>query len=188
MLSWTPSEREPSMNSPIERRQEEHRQIDRGQWEPQLVETVQKTLEDLTFTFATPEGWEAPVFFGDEMGLGVAFKGHFEGYLYFVCAAESGREMTVNMLGLDDEETVPPEQIEDALKEVINIICGNILPVMAGAKAVFNIAAPEIQPPTQAPNCGRETEPVARIKMDLDGEPSYLFLFIDDSDVATQYR
>lgn len=146
----------------------------------QLSQIVSKTLEDLTFLFTTPESWEMPNYSGDEKLVSVRFMGHFEGDLIFVCPPSVGREMTVNMLGLDDDEGVAEAQIQDALKEVINIICGNILPILAGADAVFNIMAPEILSFNSENNFGRPAAPVAQVKLDLEGESGYLFLFLDD--------
>jgi len=148
--------------------------------EEQLAQTAAKTLEDLTFFFATPERWEATDISGDDYILGAAFNGDFEGYLVFICPPLAGREMTANMLGMDDAESVSSDQVQDALKEVINIICGNILPAVAGAKAMFNISPPEILDSGQEPEFGRNAPPVGRAKLDLEGEPGYLFLFVDD--------
>ena len=148
--------------------------------EEKLAQTAAKTLEELTFCFATPERWEPPDFTGDEYVLGAQFAGYCGGYLVFICPAGSGREMTTNMLGLDEDDAVTGEQVQDALKEVINIICGNILPTLAGVEAVFNIAQPKIMDVGQAPEFGRETPPVGRVRLDLEGESGYLFLFVDD--------
>jgi hypothetical protein len=53
-------------------------------------------------------------------------------------------ELAVNMLGLDDDVQVSPADQKDALREMLNIICGNLLPALAGDQAVFDIEAPEI--------------------------------------------
>ncbi|MGB5987411.1 MAG: chemotaxis protein CheX [Desulfobacterales bacterium] len=150
----------------------------------QLSQAMAKTLEDLTFLLAAPEAWEPAIFTGDELGVGVAFGGHFTGDLVWVCPASAAREMTANMLGLEDDEALAEPQINDALKEVLNIICGNILPILAGSEAVFNLSAPQILDPGTDADFGRPAPPVAKIKLDLEGEPGYLFLFIDDPEVA----
>ena len=78
------------------------------------------------------------------------------------------------------QDSITGDQVQDALKEVINVICGNILPALAGAEAVFNISAPDILDAGQGPEFGRAAPPVGRVKLDLEGEPGYLFLFVDD--------
>ena len=53
-------------------------------------------------------------------------------------------ELAANMLGLDDDESPSEEQQKDALRESLNVICGNLLPRVGGKEAVFDIQAPEI--------------------------------------------
>lgn len=148
--------------------------------EDKLSQTMAKTLEDLTFCFATPEPWQPPILDDEQIALGVHFGGHWEGYLGFICPVSAGRAMTVNMLGLDDDETVAQTQIHDALKEVLNIICGNILPVLAGTDAVFDISAPQVVDLDQGATFGRPLPPALKTKLDLEGQPSYLFVFLED--------
>ena len=57
-------------------------------------------------------------------------------------AAEALAELTANMVGAEDPSDVPPEQQTDGLKELVNVICGNLLPVLAGAEVVFDVHAP----------------------------------------------
>ena len=123
----------------------------------QLSQAVAQTVEALTFVFATPEPWEPPVLSGVEISVEVAFEGHFEGDLVFVCPSSAAREMTLNMLGLEEGDAAAEAQIHDALKELVNILCGNILPTLAGAEAVFNLSAPNILAPGSDPNRQRST-------------------------------
>ena len=49
------------------------------------------------------------------------------------------------MLGLMSPDELPPGvDTTDSLKEMANVICGNILPAIAGDDAVFDIGGPEI--------------------------------------------
>ena len=53
-------------------------------------------------------------------------------------------ELANNMLGLDDDADITDAEQQDALKEILNVICGNVLPAIAGDQVEFNIEAPEI--------------------------------------------
>ena len=53
-------------------------------------------------------------------------------------------QLAANMMGIPEGTEPTPEQQTDALKELGNIICGNILPGIAGTTAEFSIAPPEI--------------------------------------------
>jgi hypothetical protein len=51
-----------------------------------------------------------------------------------------------NMLGLEcDQDSPTYAQQIDALKEMLNVACGNLLPELAGTQAVFNLSAPQFQ-------------------------------------------
>ncbi|MDM8539151.1 hypothetical protein QUF70_20550, partial [Desulfobacterales bacterium HSG17] len=51
---------------------------------------------------------------------------------------------TGNMLGIEEDETSTSEQQYDALKELLNVICGNLLPEIAGKEAIFKVGMPQI--------------------------------------------
>jgi CheY-specific phosphatase CheX len=53
-------------------------------------------------------------------------------------------ELAANMLGVGDGADVAEEQQHDALKELANVICGNLLPALAGSVPVFHIDAPRL--------------------------------------------
>ena len=53
-------------------------------------------------------------------------------------------ELTANMLGLDDDCEISVDEQQDAFKEMLNVICGNLLPAIAGDQREFNIGPPAI--------------------------------------------
>jgi len=107
-----------------------------------LARETADTLEKLAFLFAFP-GQDAPPD-PEAVTAIVAFKGPFNGHLTVCIAAAALPELTANMLGLDEGEPIAPAQQHDALKETLNIICGNILPAIAGKAAVFDLDPPRI--------------------------------------------
>jgi len=101
-----------------------------------------ETLQRLAFIFSFPEE-------GDEtspeaaVAASVRFSGPFSGKIVMKISNDVLPEMAANMLGLDDDEGEPPlEQQYDALKEALNVVCGNFLPAVAGEEAVFDIQPP----------------------------------------------
>ncbi len=76
----------------------------------------------------------------------VSFAGPFSGNLIMVVSGQILPELTGNMLGVDDNAETTLEQRHDALKELINVICGNLLPTIAGKHSIFNVNAPVILP------------------------------------------
>jgi len=109
-----------------------------------ISKVVSETIEKLVFMFASPYDPENSTEEDPDIGVSVSFTGPFSGTLGMKVSGEVLSEIAVNMLGVDDEDEITIEDQNDALKETINIICGNILPAIAGKQAVFNIGVPEI--------------------------------------------
>jgi chemotaxis protein CheY-P-specific phosphatase CheC len=112
-----------------------------------LTEVAAETLEQLAFIFSfADDSDENAIWETDVTGCHVAFRGPHQGEILLVISRAVLPELTANMLGLDEDEKPPREHQEDALREALNVICGNLLPKIGGVEAVFDIVAPEIQP------------------------------------------
>lgn len=141
------------------------------------------TLEKLAFMFAFPyEGEEGEP--RDSMVAGsVSFTGPFSGTLVMTISIEVLQELAANMLGLDDGEEPTEDHRSDALKETMNVICGNLLPAIAGDEVIFDIGVPEVLPADQEMKKGAGIpdglDPSAKVNLDLDEGQCCLFLFLD---------
>ena len=141
------------------------------------------TLEKLAFVFAFPgEGGEDPPRDSAVVGS-VSFTGPFAGMLVVTISIEVLQELAANMLGLDDDEETTLDHRSDTLKETVNIVCGNLLPAIAGDEVVFDIGVPKVFPADQELTKGAEIpdglEPSAKVNLDFDEGQCALFLFID---------
>ena len=88
-------------------------------------------------------------------------------------------ELASNMLGLDMADgPASPGQQEDALKELMNVICGNLLPEIAGCEAIFNVGAPEISGKSSLPETYGHHDLVAGASLNLDAGEAKLVLFV----------
>lgn len=145
----------------------------------EFYEVVSDSLEKLAFLFSYPDPGRAPVLFEDAMTAEASFEGVFSGRLAVVITLPVLTELAANMLGIDMED-VGEEQCQDALKETVNIICGNWLPVKAGTEAVFNIFAPVILSPTEAQTTLIPEECVILAKLNIEEEYCDIYFFMDD--------
>jgi chemotaxis protein CheY-P-specific phosphatase CheC len=110
-----------------------------------LMEVAGQTLEQLAFIFSFPDDMDTDAVWEEEMtGCHVTFRGPLQGDLLLIISNAAMPELASNMLGMDEEETPPEDQQKDAVKEALNVICGNLLPKIGGVEAVFDIQAPEI--------------------------------------------
>ena len=109
-----------------------------------LSQTAIETFEKLAFLFAFPEEEG----YGEEMGsmvsAGVVFSGPFSGSLVIAVSVTVLPELAANMLGIDEGIDISLDQQHDALKESLNVICGNLLPAIAGREPIFNMEMPVI--------------------------------------------
>ena len=144
-----------------------------------ILKISAETLEKLVFMFGSQYDPEESIEQDPDMGVSVSFTGPFSGTLCMKVSGGVLSEITVNMLGVDDEDEITPEDQSDALKETINIICGNILPVIGGKQAVFNIGTPMIIPEGEDIKGNDGEELASDVKLSLDEGRCDLVLFVN---------
>ncbi len=148
-----------------------------------LEEIASETFEGLAFMFGFPEEDESSLSGKSMMFVRVGFEGAFSGRLVMAVDRQTVRELTANMLGLEGEdEEISTDDQADALKETINVICGNLLPAIGGKEAVFNIHAPEILPDASTLETLPDTGLIAIARLSIEDEPCQLSLYIDGED------
>jgi CheY-specific phosphatase CheX len=110
--------------------------------ETQLYQTAVWTFEELAFMFCTPELLDEVMECKPQATASVTFSGPMSGKLVVSLCGEMLSELASNMLG--QEESPSEREQLDALGEVANVICGNILPKVTGSDEVFRIDAPDV--------------------------------------------
>lgn len=73
----------------------------------------------------------------------VRFRGPMHGVVVLRASAPFAAAAAGNMLGAMDDPD--PGIVRDAVGEIANVLCGNLLPMLAGSAAVFTLDAPEPQ-------------------------------------------
>jgi len=146
-----------------------------------LKKIVSDSMEKLAFMFFASDAFREPIPFQDAVTAEVAFTGVFSGRLAMVMTEPSLKELAANMLGIDDED-VEQNHLHDALKETVNIVCGNWLPIEGGDEAVFHIDAPRVLSPSEAAAALTGQSPAILEKMSVDDEPCDIYFFRDDAD------
>jgi|AMFO01.1.fsa_nt_gi Predicted inhibitor of MCP methylation, homolog of CheC len=74
----------------------------------------------------------------------VRFSGPFSGELTVAAPEETVCELAMNMLGLETGEDCSEQAKADALGEVANVICGNLVAAIGGPQAVFDLEKPQV--------------------------------------------
>jgi CheY-specific phosphatase CheX len=109
-----------------------------------ITDVVIDTLEKLAFLFAVPLEGPAPEDTRELATVRVRFSGPLCGGMQLSLSQSVLAELAGNMLGADDGAALSADEQHDALRELINVICGNLLPLIGGGTAEFNIQTPFI--------------------------------------------
>ncbi len=146
-----------------------------------LAQVGEEVFESLAFMFVIDEDELADDSgsAGPEAAVRVSFSGPLAGTLYLTVPVEMLQELTASMLGTDDEEQACPDAGLDALKELANVICGNLLPAIAGSHAIFCVHRPEAVAHGLTVEAAAKQTPTARAHLMLDEGCVDLALFLD---------
>ena len=113
----------------------------RTTWETALLQAAVLTFEQVCFLCPETEHVIAPPLDTLEVAATIEFCGVLRGGVCLRLAADLLPVITANMLG---ELEAPADRQHDALGEVTNIICGNVLPQIAPPHEVFQLTPPQI--------------------------------------------
>lgn len=142
-----------------------------------IYRVTEEVLEKLAFIFSSPEEDRENISDDASVAACVSFTGPFTGSVVMTITSDTLPELAENMLGFDTEETTVDQQ-HDALKELINVICGNLLPAIAGKQVVFNVDPPEILSDSVVRSDGQK--PVSVAKLALEDGQCDIILFVEN--------
>ena len=102
-------------------------------------------------------------------------------------STEALHELAANMLGVDEDDETTSGQQYDALKETLNVICGNLIPAIAGGLEIFDIDPPEILTDGDTLEKGSDHKLMSKVKLMLEDGQCDLFLFTDERFSLNRY-
>lgn len=109
-----------------------------------LEKTVADVLERFTFMFTEMPDEAVEAWSGESLYATITFEGDVSGALCITAPDVLCREIAANVLGVTDPDDITPETGEDALKELLNIICGELVAELYGTRAVFDLTVPSL--------------------------------------------
>jgi len=114
---------------------------------PALVEALCAVAEKQAFLFLSPTSLqEAKAPEKDEIFIGrISFSGDCAGSISMAMPKALCLDIVSNVLALDDGSMAEEEQTRDVMGELLNVLCGQFLTLVEGAKPVFNLSVPEIR-------------------------------------------
>ncbi len=103
-----------------------------------------EALERFAFLLADPMEQSALTASADGFWQAqVAFRGPRQGALVLIATPLLARQLAANLYGTEGS-AITPEQAEDALKELLNVICGDYLHRMDGSASIYDLSAPAL--------------------------------------------
>ena len=145
----------------------------------QLQAVATDTLATMAFLFPAedqPEGQGAGGSDSAERTVcTVSFAGPRRGLLAISVDSSMLEEIASNLLGLDSQPPSEGQKI-DATKELLNVICGNLLPAVFSPQDVFDVGAPAVVQtmPQSAPY-----QPAGRVRLAMETGGVELALWVD---------
>jgi CheY-specific phosphatase CheX len=148
------------------------------QFDSQLFHAARHTFENLAFMLSLEEDDGGTALLPARRSVRVDFTGPFSGQLVVSISPDLMPTIAMNMLGVEAAELSPAQQ-EDAFKELADVVCGNLLPALAEAQAVFAVGAPALLADGDAPAAFVRT-PAARARLTLENGAAELALYVNE--------
>lgn len=151
--------------------------------EPEFETALAQVAEDVfaSMAFIFPRDVETPA--EDETAsrvvAEVAFSGPLEGNLAISVSESMLPTLAANMLGLEEGASASREQHQDALKELLNVICGNLLPRITTPRDVFDVHEPRIVQHAEPMEALQRSAPETKARLWLDCGRADLTLFVN---------
>ncbi len=151
-----------------------------------LIESTVKTLEDLCFMYQEPELKDAQENLPLEAAAEVKYRSDdFTGKLVIETRGGLFSAIATNILSIDNPST---KQKKDALGEMANIICGNVVPSLGEGGREYKIEAPRSLNKDDLLKEKLREEPVAAITLNFNDGRVDIKLFVDGHSVAKEMK
>lgn len=127
-----------------------------------------ETLSKLAFLFADPQDEDCPPS-EPKRALKVAldFSGAHKGTLELMVPEPLCPEIAAGILGCDPDDEQAVGSGADSLKELLNVVCGQLLPQIYGNDKLFDLGAPHIVEVNQTAWCElQRDESTGRFQVD----------------------
>jgi hypothetical protein len=98
-------------------------------------------LANVAFLFGE-EDQPGPAAEGAWLETSISYRGPCQGRLRFRCPRAFAKLLATNLLGIDPEDNDAESKSEDAVKELMNILCGQMITAMHGTGEVFDLSIP----------------------------------------------
>jgi CheY-specific phosphatase CheX len=108
----------------------------------QLADVIFNVVENLSMMVVEkPAEWEN---FAPQLEGYIEFMGPVQGKLYLRCEEALAQALAANLLGTDNTDIHTQTGAWDALAELLNVVCGNLVNEIFDAQKPFSLSPPQI--------------------------------------------
>jgi CheY-specific phosphatase CheX len=151
-----------------------------------LIESTVKTLEDLCFIYQEPELKDAQENLPLEAAAEVKYRNDdFTGRLLIESRGGLFSAIATNMLSNDAPNA---QQKKDALGEIANIICGNVVPSLGQGGREYKIESPRSLNKDDLLKEEKQENPLVKITLNFNQGRADIKLFVDGYSAATKEK
>ena len=149
-----------------------------------LRQVVLEVCSQLAFLMGDAVEPDAATVAGDDFLQGsIMFAGPKRGRLTALMPMETAQLLAYSILGIDETDPLEPDAPEDAVREVLNTICGRMMTELYGDSEVFDLSVPE----THATDSGAWQQMCAgdSVACNFEGALLLLAFTVSDEDSAS---
>ena len=110
-----------------------------------LLSAITDVFEKFGFMFVETAGEPAPDGGDEYLQASITFSGPARGEISIAASPDLSRQLAANALGVPAGEA-NAETGQDALKELVNLICGELTVALFGEQPVFDLGVPRVDP------------------------------------------
>jgi hypothetical protein len=120
-----------------------------------LAAVFSDVLASLAFMFTDGRPAEVPTE-GRWLESAIGYRGPMTGELRLRCTRGFAARLAASLLGIDPNDADADARADDAVKEFMNIVCGQFVTTVYGAEDIFSLAFPELRELETAPDLEAE--------------------------------
>ncbi len=153
-----------------------------------LAEVISEVIENLSMMpVEKPLEWDK---FQPQLEGWIEFIGPVKGKLYLRCEETMALALAANLLGTDHADMQTQADAWDALAELLNVVCGNLVTELFDSKKPFSLSTPQLNiiPPNNSDDKQNTTDDPKKselgadtqtVRLLLDGHPMEFSLEVD---------